>query len=387
MPPGAHALLSPSAYSRWSHCTAAPHYEQQFEESSSEYAAEGTLAHEICELKVLKHIGKINQRQYSTRLAKIKKHELFQPEMLKTSDVYLDVIRELEMEHAGYTIAMPEVRLDISAYIPECHGTSDCVIVSPTALTVVDYKHGKGVPVSAEGNGQMRIYALGALAYFKPIFGDGIKTVAMAIVQPRLSESPSIETISTEELLAWGEELKPIAREAFYGPGKFNPSEKACRFCRGKAVCSARAKVNLAMEEFKQFDHDKLTNEQIGDLLSRGKDLAAWYKDLEEYALKAGLAGQQIPGYKVVAGRSNRRFRDEEEAMTALCNIVSDPDTLYTVKPKSLSELEKMIDKDAFEAAVGSLIVKPYGKPVLVPESDKREPYSSAEADFGGVAG
>ena len=288
-----------------------------------------------------------------------------------------------------------EVRVDFSEYVPEGFGTCDCIMIGGDTLNITDYKHGKGVPVSAEGNAQMRLYGLGALKRYAPIYGNTIKKVCMTIDQPRIQTEPSSETITVEDLLAWGESIKPAAAKAYMGLGAFCPGEH-CRFCRGKAQCKARAAINTALEEFKDcvpqngekpplFGQGTLTDEEIGDLLIRGQELVKWYKDLEEYALGTILKGGTIPGWKAVAGRSNRTFTDTEAALNAAMAAGYDKSLLYELKPKTLTELEKLMGKAEFADKLGSFVVKPVGKPTLAPMTDKRGAYNPAATDFAGV--
>ena len=395
--PEKHALLSASSASRWLHCTAAPRFEEQFPEKTSEYAEEGRLAHAICELKVIKKFTtQLTPRTYTTRLNKLKKDPLYTDEMDKTSDLYVEHLTEKAMTYDSTPSVAVEVQVDFAEYVPEGFGTCDCIMIGGDTLNITDYKHGKGVPVSAEGNAQMRLYALGALKRYAPIYGNIIKKVCMTIDQPRIQDEPSTETITVEELRAWGESIKPAAAKAYMGLGEFCPGEH-CRFCRGKAQCKARAAINTALEEFKDcvpqngekpplFGQGVLTDEEIGDLLVRGKELVAWYKDLEEYALNALLNGGTIPGWKAVAGRSNRTFTDTDAAVAAVIAAGYDEALVYERKPKTLTELEKLMGKAEFTAKLGAYVVKPLGKPTLAPMTDKREPYSPAAADFAEVA-
>lgn len=394
--PEKHALLSASSAARWLHCTAAPRFEEQFPENTSEYAEEGRLAHAICELKVIKHFTTaIKPRTFTTRLKKLKENPLYQDEMDKTSDLYLEHLTERAMQYDTKPNVAAEVQVDFAEYVPEGFGTCDCIMIGGDTLSITDYKHGKGVPVSAENNPQMRLYALGALKRYKPVYGDRIKRVCMTIDQPRIQTEPSSETITVEELLAWGESIKPIAAKAYMGLGTFCPGEH-CRFCRGKAKCKARADQNTALEEFKDcvphngekpplFGQGTLTDEEIGDLLIRGQELVKWYKDLEEYALGTILKGGTIPGWKAVAGRSNRTFTDTEAALNAAMAAGYDKSLLYELKPKTLTELEKLMGKAEFADKLGSFVVKPVGKPTLALLTDKREAYNPAAADFAGV--
>ena len=408
MPPEKHALLSASSASRWLACTAAPRFEEGLPDSTSVYAAEGTLAHAFAELKVLKKLTVMTPRTYTTRLNKLKKDELYNPEMDKTTDLYLEHLIEQAMLYDSAPTVAAEVKVDFGDYVPEGFGTCDCVMIGGDTLSITDYKHGKGVPVSAVGNPQMRLYALGALKRYAPVFGDSIKKVRMSIDQPRL-DSYTSDLITVEELIAWGESIKPIAQKAFSGLGDFIPGEH-CRFCRGKAQCRARANVNTALEDFKDCVpagtvkpgdlvpqvhsyitpngnevHPLLSDAEIGDLLIRGKELVQWYKDLEEYATKALLDGKPIEGWKLVAGRSNRTFTDQDAAFEAVIAAGYDEALLYDRKPKTLSELEKLMGKAEFAEKIGSFVTKPLGKPTLALSTDKREAYNPAASDFAGV--
>ncbi len=392
--PEQHALLSASAASRWLVCTAAPRYEEQFPESTSEYAEEGRLAHSFCELKLLKKFTvSLTQKAFTTRINKLKKDAMFNPEMEKTSDLYIEHLTERAMQFDSTPYVTAEVRVDYSEYAPEGFGTCDCVMIGGDTIIITDYKHGKGVTVSAEDNPQMKLYALGALKKYRAIYGDTIKKVVLVIEQLRLSEEPSMWETTVDELIAWGESIKGIAEKAFMGLGEFVPGEH-CRFCRGKAQCKVRASVNTALEEFKdcvpeakaQPGDNILTDAEIGDLLIRGAELVSWYKDLEEYALNATLSGKEIPGWKAVAGRANRAFTDQDAAIKAIIAAGYDEALLFERKPLTLSALESLIGKKDFAEKFGQFITKPLGKPTLVPMSDKREPYNAAAADFAGVA-
>lgn len=226
--PEKHALLSASSAARWLNCTAAPRFEEQFPESTSVYAEEGRLTHAICELKVIKHFTTaITPRTFTTRLNKLKKDPLYNPEMDKTSDLYLEHLTERAMQYDAKPNVAAEVRVDFAEYVPDGFGTCDCIMIGGDTLSITDYKHGKGVFVSAESNPQMRLYALGALKRYKPVYGDRIKKVCMTIDQPRIQDEPSSETITVEELLAWGESIKPVATKAYMGLGAFCPANIA----------------------------------------------------------------------------------------------------------------------------------------------------------------
>jgi len=399
--PDNHAILSPSAAHRWLNCTPAPRIEAEFPESTSEYAEEGRLAHSVCELAAKKKFTVMSGRTYNAQLKKLKADPKWDDEMLTTAANYVEHLTEhaMRFEHAPY-VAL-EVRVDITDYAPEAFGTCDCVMIGGDELIITDYKHGKGVPVSAQDNPQMMLYALGALKLYRPIYGDMIRRVSTYIDQPRLG-SYGGASMTVEELLAWGESIKPKAAAAFMGAGDFAPGDW-CRFCRAKAKCRARAGHNTALEDFKDcvpagaanaalataaiMDTSGdlpplLTDEEIGPLLVRAEGLVAWYNDLKEYALAACIAGKTIPGWKAVEGRSTRVWTDQDAALAALEAGGVEDAIIYDRVPKTLAQLEKVIGKQRFEELAGSWIMKPPGKPALAAESDKRPAYSSAAADF-----
>lgn len=404
--PTEHALLSASSAHRWLACTAAPRFEEQFPNGTSDYAEEGSLAHSICELYARKHFTVMTNRKFNSELKKLQAKPHYSDEMLKTAEKYVDYLREKAMSYPTTPYVTFEVKVDFSDYVPEGFGTCDCVMIGGDTLHITDYKHGKGVEVSAKENPQMRLYALGALKMFAPVFGDSIKKVSMGICQPRITDDESEDGMTVEELREWGESIKPRAKEAYDGPGTFCPGEH-CRFCKGKAQCRARADQNTAFEDFKDFAIEgkaapelqalspetraviglppMLSDAEIGELLVRAEGLVQWYKDLCEYATQNILNGKEIPGWKVVAGKSNRAFKDVETAFSKVIEAGYDEALLYERKPITLTGVESLLGKAKFETLLKDCVHKPLGKPTLVPLSDKREPYSTAAADFAGV--
>lgn len=404
--PAEHAVCSASASERWLNCTAAPRYEEQFPESSSVYGEEGRLAHSFCELYGRKRFTVMSKGDFDAELAKLQADPLYNPEMLGTAQSYTDFLNESALSYDEKPYIAFEVRVDFSDIVPEGFGTCDCVMVGGHVMRITDYKHGKGVPVSAVDNSQMRLYALGCLKKYNAIFGNTITDVYTAIVQPRINDDVEVEHLTVAELEAWGEHAKPIAQRAFTGFGaEFVPGDW-CRFCRGKAVCKARADKYSAFNDFKdafptsvvvegdgssvpvtksvQMVNNALTDEKIGELLAMSAGLKKWVEDLEEYAMEALLSGRKIPGYKLVAGRSTRTFTDEKKVLSTLTRKLKIK-TADCYKPRELKSpamLEKMLGKKPFNEALGRFVEKPMGKPTLVPESDKREAYSPAVADF-----
>lgn len=395
--PNAHATVcSPSGYERWSHCTASARFEEQFPNGTSVYAEEGTLAHSVCELMGRKKFTPMSARKYNAELKKLKENPLWDDEMLKTAEFYVNYLAE----KANTFPAMPhvnfEVRVDLTDYIPDGFGTCDCIMIGGDTLRITDYKHGKGVVVSSIGNGQMRLYALGALKRYAPVYGDQIKRVVTAIVQPRVTEDVTEEEISVDDLLAWGlNDAKPKAQLAYTGMGTFEPGEW-CRFCKGKAQCRARAELNAGFEQFvnqipqnaapKPGQNPCLSDAEVADLLERAAGLCAWYADLQDYATQTILTGGEIPGFKVVEGRKVRQFRDPDHAIQLMQDAGYDEALLYDRKQKTLAQLEKLTGKKEFAEMMDGEIVWSAGKPTLVPESDKREAYKpSGPNEFAGV--
>ena len=359
-----HALLSASGAARWMQCNPSARLEELFPDTTSEYAEEGTLAHEIAELKLTKYTSPMGPRTYSNRLKKLKENKLYKPEMDAYTDAYLDHIKELIMSFDTAPAIAIEKKVDFSSYIPEGFGTADFVTVYDGILYIRDLKYGKGVPVFAENNPQLMLYALGA--YLEYSLFDDIETVNMGIVQPRL-DSISVWEISADELIKWAEnEVKPNAERAFNAEGDFVPGQ--CTFCRAKAVCRARADVNMSLETEMKLKGNILSNAEMGDILKRAQDVAKWVKDIENYC-------QQVPGWKLVEGRSVRTFSDTEKAFEILNDKGIAEELMYERKMLTLSQLEGTIGKKDFNDYVGELIIKPKGKPTLVLESDKRAPY------------
>ena len=383
-----HALLSPSAAHRWLNCPRAPRLEAQLPNNVGKDAQIGTLAHSVCEVTAKKHFNKIKPAAYTRAINKYKTSPLWDNEMLQTAETYTEHLAEraMQFEHEPY-IAF-EVDVDIKDYVPEGFGRCDCIMFGNDTLVITDYKNGKGVKVDATENPQLMLYALGALKLYRPIYGAAIKNIEINIDQPRL-DAYEKWICSTEDLLKWGEEIKPKAQLAYAGFGEFNPGEW-CRFCRANGVCQAQAKEQLsAFDDFKDAVSDDkpdlLTPEQIGNALEKGKLLAAWYDSLQKIALEKILEGTRIPGYKAVEGKSSRVWSDQDTALKTLEENGIEHAVIYDSVPKTLAQLEKLLGKAKFTELVGSFVVKPQGKPTLAPESDKRIEYSSAVADFANL--
>lgn len=370
-----HALLSASGAHRWLLCTPSAMLEEQFPDTTSEAAREGTLAHELAELKVRNYFNPadISKRKLNAQIKKMKENELWQDEMLGHTDTYIDYIRDVSIKLPSQPYVAVEKRLDLGAYVPEGFGTADCIMLQGEDLFVLDFKYGKGVPVSAEENPQMMLYALGA--YKAYCFLYPISRIHMSIIQPRLDNISEWEC-SLEELLKFGQYVSERAALAVKGEGDFCPGEKQCRFCRAKQQCRARADHNIRMA----FSPDKgkmpplISSEEAGRYLLEGEDLEKWLKDLKEWALAECLAGKQVPGWKAVEGRGSRDWTDMDAAFEKLTKSgVTEEAMLWEKKPLTLAQIEKLVGKKDFQDAVGEFVIKKPGKPALVKESDKRE--------------
>lgn len=393
-----HAVLSASAAERWLHCTRAPRLEETLPDSGSPYAAEGTLAHAVGELKLRKKFTPMKPSEYTRKLKKLRADPLFTPEMDRVTDGYRELVSGFALEYPVEPFVTIETRLDFSQIVPEGFGTGDCVLIGGDTLHIIDLKYGKGVPVEAEGNPQLRLYALGAVMGYRALYD--IRRVKMTIFQPRLNNTNTAE-MTREALLDWAAfEVKPKAALAFAGEGDFVPGDW-CRFCRARALCGARADIHTALEDFKDCvplgaaqgaaaegvsENALLTDTQVGELLIRGKGLIQWYKDLEDYALKALLAGKEIPGWKAVEGRSVRRWVDMEAAFKKLVEQGWAEALLYHREPITLADVEKLLGKAQFAELCGEYVERPTGKPALAPAEDKRPAYGTAASDFAGVA-
>lgn len=378
--PEEHAFLSASGAHRWMHCTPSAMLEKQFPDNAGSYAAEGTLAHSLAELKLRKQFEIMKLSDYKQQLAAIQADELYQPEMDGYTDTYVDYIRSLCMAFPAMPYVVIEKRLDFSHIVPGGFGTGDCVILYGDTLHICDLKYGKGVPVSAENNPQLRLYALGAIHEYSLLYD--IKEVQMHIIQPRL-DNISTDTLTADALQQWGDSVKPIAEQATNGTGEFQAGDW-CRFCRAKAQCRARAVQMLEIGEKK--NKELLTDAEIGEILTAAQSLQSWVKSLEDYAEKQLIAGKEIPGWKLVEGRSNRTITDTDAAFHVLGQSGYDEALLYERKPLNLTALEKLCGKKHLTELIGDYIVKPPGKPTVVPAADKRRPYAKKKLEemFGG---
>ena len=406
MPPTLHAVLGASSAHRWLICTPSARLAEKlntrFGSESSSYAEEGTKAHALAEIKVrhalyradgmtaARHSRMTAEEQASYIGINAYRYKALRDElgdiptdMEHATDSYCDIVMEKLLSaretDPGARLFL-EQRLDYSRWVPSGFGTGDALIVSDTLLEIMDYKHGKGIPVHAEGNPQTRLYGLGALAKFGQLYD--FPSVRCTIIQPRL-ESVSEETLTREALLHWAQEcVVEQARLAWTGSGEFVPGDH-CRFCPARAVCSARVAQALKMFQYGLEAPGVIPDEQIPKILPLLDDAEAWIKDIRAYAEKQALNGQVWPGYKLVRGkRPNRVWSDPEEVKAQLLRAGYPADQFEEVRLKPVGEIEKNLGKKAFRALVGELVSQGEGRLILVPASDSRVEYASADADF-----
>lgn len=370
-----HALLSASGAHRWIACTPSARLEEQFPDTTSVAAEEGTLAHELAELKVRNYAytPEFGKRKLNAAIKQLKKGELWQDEMMGYTDEYLDYIKAAALSMKSLPRVAIEKKVDFSKYVPEGFGTADCILLSGKVLHIIDFKYGKSPDgrVEAEGNPQLALYALGAYETYKILYP--IEEIKFSIVQPRLSDGISEWGCPLKELLAFGNYVKERAELAIKGEGDFAPNHKNCKYCRAHGRCRARSEENVKLA----FDVGKkpplISNEEMGQYLQQGADVAKWLKDLQDCALAECLAGNEVAGWKAVEGRGSRSWTDMDEAFSKLKENGIDETVLWERKPLSVAQVEKVVGKKDFEIFVGDKVNKTPGKPALVKESDKRE--------------
>ena len=369
---GKHAVLSASSSERWLNCTPSARLCEAYEDKGSDYAAEGTDAHTLCEYRLKQALGIPADDP-------IENLSWYNEEMEECAAAYTAYVLEL-LEAAKQTCADPvvliEQRVDFSRWVPDGFGTADCIIIADGVMNICDYKHGKGVEVSAEDNPQMRLYALGALEIFDDIYD--IDEVRMTIFQPRKA-NVSVSETEKSALYRWADtDLYEKAELAFEGKGEFHCGEW-CRFCKAKAECRERAEANMELARYDFQAPALLEDAEIAEILSKVDALVAWATDVKEFALQQAISGKDWPGWKLVEGRSNRKYTSEEAVVTAVKEAGFDP---YDRKVLGVTAMQKLLGKSRFEELLAPYIEKPQGKPTLVPETDKRPAMNTAKTDF-----
>lgn len=379
MPPSKHAVLSTSSSHRWLNCNPSARLESEFEDRETEAAAEGTAAHALAEHKLRKALKMRSRKPVS---------KFDSDEMDIHTDGYVEFVLE-SLAEAKQLCADPKVlieqRLDFSCYVPDDFGTGDCLIVADKLLHIIDFKYGQGVLVDAEKNPQMMLYALGALRIFDCLYN--ITDVSMSIYQPR-RENVSTWTISVKELDEWAENtLKPRAELAFKGEGEYFPGSW-CQFCKAAVKCRARAEAKLQLAKYEFAQPPLLSDAEIGDILGKLDDLTKWANEIIAYAQDAAVNhGKQWPGYKLVESRTNRKYTNEDAVIDA-AHAAGYTD-IFKKSLISITEMEKLMGKKTFAEILGGLVIKPQGKPTLVPASDRRPAITAtgAEQDFSDYKG
>lgn len=374
----AHAILSASSAHRWLVCTPSARLEEQEPDTTSPYAEEGTFAHELAEIELRKQVlGEPARRPRGYR-----DNEHYAPAMEEHLAEYVTIVQERVSEHRKHTpdpLILLEQRLDYSRWVPEGFGTGDVVIVSDMGIEVIDLKYGRGVPEYADGNEQLRLYALGAYDAQSILYD--INHVYMTIVQPRL-DSVSKDDMPASELLAWAErEVKPRAKLAWAGEGEFVAGDH-CRFCKIKSTCRSRAEANLELAKHEFAEPETLDHDEIAGMLGQIDELVRWASDVKKYALhRAVNHGDKFNGWKLVEGRSNRRYSDEKAIATTLTSNGFSGEQIYRpLQLITLTNMERLLGKKRFAELIGEYVDKPPGKPALVPESDKRPEISTTES-------
>ena len=389
MPVGSHALLGASSAHRWLICPPIARLEEQFKDRGSSFAEEGTAAHELAELALAKRFKLMSTRSVNTKLKKFRSENSYYDQSMEDYvEAYCDLVEE-RVNHYQDAVIELEQKVDFTKWVPEGFGTSDVVVLADNTIEIIDLKYGKGVPVDAYLNPQLMLYALGAVDKYDIIYE--FETVRMTIIQPRLDNVSTFE-IDKEELLYWADNyVAPRAAQAWEGTGEWTITDDVVKFSKVRAQLRLRAERNFSLvDKYELKESPLLTNEEIAEILDRAPEIKKWLDHVEQYALNKALTeGEEFPGWKVVAGRSNRKISDEESLLFLLEAEGFDDDEI--LKPRALQaigQLEKVVGKKRFAELASDFIVKPEGKPVLVTEKDKRPALNSMENalnDFEGV--
>ena len=367
-----HALLSASSSHRWIHCPPSIRLGEKYENRGSEYAAEGTEAHLLCEYRLKQMLG-IDMEDPLPGL------QYYSKEMEANAEGYAQYVMEIyekAKESCEDPIVLIEQQVSYEKWVRDGFGTADALVVADGTLHVIDYKNGKGVLVECEDNSQMRCYGLGSLQMFDGIYN--IQNIEMTIYQPN-RDNISTCMLVKEDLLEWADTvLAPAAALAFEGKGEYACGDW-CQFCPVKHICRARADYAMELAKYDFADPDVLEDEDIEDILARADELTSWASDVKDYALRQALSGKEWKGWKLVEGRSNRKYTDEEAVAETVQRAGYDP---YEKKLLGITAMTQTLGRKRFNELLGGLVMKPTGKPVLVPESDKRPAMNTAKDDF-----
>ena len=367
-----HAYLSASASHRWLACPPSAKLCAMEEDRGSPYAQQGTDAHELCQYMVEKALG-YDVRDPTEDLT------WYDAEMQEAAEGYAAFVMEQVTEARKLCkdpLVCIEQTLDFSKWVEHGFGTGDCVIVADDLLHIIDYKYGVGVLVEATDNSQLKCYALGALDTFGDLYD--IRRIRLTIYQPRRGNVDTFE-LTTKELLSWADEvLAPTARLAYEGEGEYTAGDH-CQFCKAKAYCRKRAEYSMELARYDFAEAPTLDAAEIAAILPQIDALVSWAEDIKDYALRQALSGEKFPGYKLVEGRSNRKYSDEATVARVVLDAGYDP---YEKKLLGITAMTKQLGKKKFEELLSGLVIKPQGKPVLAPETDKRPELNTAQNDF-----
>lgn len=376
-----HAILGPSKANQWINCPPSISLEEGFPDRQSPEASEGTLAHKLAEEMLRYNNNEITKATFTRRLNKIKEDPQYSPAMLEYVEGYASFVWEQVSEIKKFCkdpLVLFEQKLSFAEYVPDGYGTADVVIISDHMAQVIDFKYGTGVGVSAIGNPQLRLYALGAYLEYGDLYD--FQTVRMTIVQPRLDNTTSDE-MSVLDLHKWAETVvRPAAAQALKGEGQQKVGDH-CRWCKAKAVCRAQRDYQMELVKYDFEESALLDVNEIAEVLSRVDELVKWASIVKDYALQQALDNHvRYPGFKLVEGRSNRVYTDQAEIANVLTAAGCTGDQIY--KPMELigvTSMEKLLGKKRFAELVSPYVTKPEGKPTLVPESDKRPELNTVE--------
>ena len=367
-----HAKLSASGAKRWLLCHPSVRLEEEFLEETSSYAEEGTVAHALAELKLRLALGELTKMHYKKQLEEFKKEHstYYNEEMEEATTTYMEAVMELYAEaksSCSDAMIMLEQRVDFSKWVPEGFGTSDVVIIADNIMHITDLKYGRGVKVSAEDNPQLKLYALGAFNEYAMLYDIG--QVKMTIIQPRLDHISTSELV-IEDLIELGDTyVKPRALFAYNGEGEFAPGEETCRFCKAKHVCKARAAQQLDLMKYELQSPDIFTDDEIAELLTKVGPFVEWAKGIADYAYKQATEKDvKFKGWKLVEGRSTRRYKDTLEVAKVLKAAGYDEALIYEKNLLSITAMEKAIGKKQFKELLADHVIKPEGKPILTSE-------------------
>jgi len=372
-----HAFLAASASERWLHCPPSAKLCAQEDDQGSEYARQGSDAHALCEHLLLKALGR-ETRDPTEDLT------YYDAEMQEAAEAYAAFVMEQVAEAKTVChdpLICVEQTVDFSKWVQRGFGTADALIVADDTLYITDMKYGVGCLVSADGedgtgNSQLKCYALGAIDTFGDLYD--INRIRLSIFQPRRDNVDTFE-LTKADLLQWADEvLAPIAKLAYEGQGEFEAGNH-CQFCRVKATCRKRAEYAMELAKYEFADAPTLDENEIAEILPQIDTLVSWAEDIKSYALNQALSGVRYPGFKLVAGRSNRKYADEAAVARVVSEAGYDP---YDKKLVGITEMTKRLGKKRFEELLNGLLIKPEGKPVLVPTTDTRPELNNAKNDF-----